>query len=145
MFPRKVICDWACENRAYLHKLHMFIKWHFSWSLFMINTFCKLYLLSYWCTTLSWKCQVHILSTLTVVANQSSKIWPKFVCRYALFLQARSYFQDEIFMDSLATLCSCTYMLLVVNSHVLIINFHGCMLLWNTWQFYCLHLLVSMV
>ena len=23
IFP---ICDWACENRAYLHKLHMFRK-----------------------------------------------------------------------------------------------------------------------
>ena len=26
----KCICDWACENRAYLHKLHMFRKWYFS-------------------------------------------------------------------------------------------------------------------
>ena len=29
----KCICDWACNNRAYLHKLHIFRKWHFSWSL----------------------------------------------------------------------------------------------------------------
>ena len=47
------ICDWACENRAYLHILHMFKKWYFSWSLFMINTFCKLYLLSYSCINAS--------------------------------------------------------------------------------------------
>ena len=26
----KCICDWACENRAYLHKLHVFRKWYFS-------------------------------------------------------------------------------------------------------------------
>ena len=26
----KYICDWACENWAYLHKLHMFRKWYFS-------------------------------------------------------------------------------------------------------------------
>ena len=24
------ICDWACKNRAYLHKLHIFRKWYFS-------------------------------------------------------------------------------------------------------------------
>ena len=41
-----IICDWACENRAYLHKIHMFRKSHISWSLFMVKTFCKIYLLS---------------------------------------------------------------------------------------------------
>ena len=38
-------CDWVCENWAYLHKLHMFRKWYFSWSQFMIHTFYILHLL----------------------------------------------------------------------------------------------------
>ena len=29
------------KNQVYLHKLHMFRQWYFSWSLFMVNTFCK--------------------------------------------------------------------------------------------------------
>ena len=37
----------ACKNRAYLHKLHKLRKWYFSWSLFMINTLGKPYVLSY--------------------------------------------------------------------------------------------------
>ena len=40
------ICDWACKNQAYLHKLHMFRKWYFPQSQFMINMFCKIHLLS---------------------------------------------------------------------------------------------------
>ena len=36
-----LICDWVCENRACLHKLHVVRKWEFSWSLLMINMFCK--------------------------------------------------------------------------------------------------------
>ena len=39
-------CDWACKNQAYLHKIHMFRKLHLSWSLFVVKTFCKFYLLS---------------------------------------------------------------------------------------------------
>ena len=26
LFLEITICDWACENRAYLHKIHMFRK-----------------------------------------------------------------------------------------------------------------------
>ena len=38
-------CDWACENQAYLHKLATHVtKWYFSKLLFMISTFCELYL-----------------------------------------------------------------------------------------------------
>ena len=37
----KQICDWAYENQVYLHKLHMFIKWYFSWSLLLITMFCN--------------------------------------------------------------------------------------------------------
>ena len=33
-------------NRAYLDIIHMLRKWQFSWLLFMINIFCKFYLLS---------------------------------------------------------------------------------------------------
>ena len=40
-------CDWACENRAYLHKLHMFRKRYISWSLSMISNFCSLYIIPY--------------------------------------------------------------------------------------------------
>ena len=39
-------CEWACENRPYLQKIHMFRKWYCSWSVFKINKFCKLNLLS---------------------------------------------------------------------------------------------------
>ena len=47
--PRKLlcICDWACENQAYLHKVHMFRKLYFSWTVLMIFMFCKFSLLSY--------------------------------------------------------------------------------------------------
>ena len=42
------ICDWACKNRAYLHKLHVFIKWYFSWFVLKVLRFCNFSLLSYW-------------------------------------------------------------------------------------------------
>ena len=41
------ICDWACENRAYLHKLHMFRKEYIASSLCMINDFCNLHIIRY--------------------------------------------------------------------------------------------------
>ena len=49
------ICDWACESRAYLHKLHIFRKWSFSWSVLKIFMFCKLSLLSYWFVNMAYK------------------------------------------------------------------------------------------
>ena len=45
-FEDIAICDWACENLAYLHKIHTFKQWHLILSLFMVKMFCKLYLLS---------------------------------------------------------------------------------------------------
>ena len=30
IYKKGTICDWAYENLAYLHKLHMFRKWYFS-------------------------------------------------------------------------------------------------------------------
>ena len=42
-----LICDWACKNRAYLHKLHMFRERSISWCICMINNFCKLYIIPY--------------------------------------------------------------------------------------------------
>ena len=41
------IYDWACKNWAYPHKLHMFRKWYFTWSVLMILMFCKVSILSY--------------------------------------------------------------------------------------------------
>ena len=46
-FRINTICDWACENRAYLHKLHMFRKWYFSWFVLKIFMFCNFYLIAY--------------------------------------------------------------------------------------------------
>ena len=37
----KDICNRACENWAYPNKLHTFRKWYVSWSLCVINNFCK--------------------------------------------------------------------------------------------------------
>ena len=44
-------------HMAYLHKLLMFRKLYFTWSLLMVNTFCKLHLLYYWFIHVAWKIQ----------------------------------------------------------------------------------------
>ena len=41
------VCDLACKTQAYLHKLHTFSKWYYTWSVLMIFMFYKLYSLSY--------------------------------------------------------------------------------------------------
>ena len=46
-FTTYIICDWACKNQAYLHKLHMFRKGYISSSLCMINDFCDLHITPY--------------------------------------------------------------------------------------------------
>ena len=86
------ICDWACENRAYLRKLHMFRKWYLSWYLLTLFQFCKLFLLCYGFVNTAGRFLCHSSCTLENIVSWSSKIRPNFVCRYALFLQARSHF-----------------------------------------------------
>ena len=88
---RLSICDWACDNRAYLHKLHIFRKCYFSWTVLMIFMFCKLSLLSYWFKNMALRFQCHNFCTSKDIVNWSSKIRPNFVCRYALFSQAWSH------------------------------------------------------
>ena len=83
------ICDWAYENRAYLHKLHMFRKWYFYWSVLKIFQFCKRFLLSYGFVNKAWRFHCHSSCTSENIVSWSWKIRPNFVCRYALFLQAR--------------------------------------------------------
>ena len=56
-------CDWACENRAYLHKLHMFRKWYFSGSVLKIFMFCNFYLLSYWFVNKALRFWCHSIHT----------------------------------------------------------------------------------
>ena len=71
--------------QARLHKLHMFIKWYFSWSLFIINTFYKLSLL------LSMQNE-----NFTNIPWALWKLWwikfqPNFVCKHALLSQPWSH------------------------------------------------------
>ena len=45
------ICDWACKNRAYLHKLRMFKKWHFSFGLclwYSCSVNCLCFIIDLW-------------------------------------------------------------------------------------------------
>ena len=94
----KCKCDWACENRAYLHKLHMFRKWYFSWSVLMIFMFCKLFLLSYWFVNKAWRFNCHSFCTSKDIVSWISKIRLNFVCRYALFSQAQSQIMGAVML-----------------------------------------------
>ena len=45
------ICDWACKNWAYLHKLRMFRKWHFSFGLclwYSCSVNCLCFIIDLW-------------------------------------------------------------------------------------------------
>ena len=95
------ICDWACKNRAYLHKLHMFRKWYFSWSLFMMFM-CKFYLLSFWFMNKALRFYCHSICTSKDIVSLSSKIRLNFVCGYALFSQAWSHLQLNHYKQLLA-------------------------------------------
>ena len=85
------ICDWACKNRVYLHKIHMFKNWYFSWSVLMIFTFCKPSLLPYWYVNKAQRFYCNSICTSKDIVSWILKIWPNFVCRYALFSQAWSH------------------------------------------------------
>ena len=81
------ICDWACKTQTHLHKLHvqMFRQWYFSWSLFIINTLCNLYLLSYGYINATWKFQLHTYLehfNIKTMVCWSSKNNTNFVYRY---------------------------------------------------------------
>ena len=69
-------CDWACKNRAYLHKLHMFRKWYFSWSVLMIFMFCKFSLLSYCFVNKAERFYCHCLCASKDIVSWNSKIRP---------------------------------------------------------------------
>ena len=43
----KVKCDWAWENRAYVHKMHLFKSWRISHFLYMVSKICKFYMILY--------------------------------------------------------------------------------------------------
>ena len=61
----------------------------FFWCVFMIFMFCKLLLLSYWYVNKAWRFYCHSFFASKDIVSWTSKISLKFVCRYALFLQAR--------------------------------------------------------
>ena len=61
-------------------------------SLYMINTFCKLHLLSYWYINAGLNHQQHNYhECFASYGELNFKIKPNFVYRYALFLQAKSH------------------------------------------------------
>ena len=83
-------CDLACENWAYLHKLHIFRQWYFSWFLLKIFMFGELSLLSYWTMNKVNKFHCYSLCCSKDIISWSSKIRQNFVCRYALLLHVQS-------------------------------------------------------
>ena len=60
IIPLKILQYVACENRAYLHKLHHFRLLVFSQELHMINEFSKFHKIHYWFLNICWKLQYYI-------------------------------------------------------------------------------------
>ena len=89
------ICNLACENRAYLHKLHMLRKRYNSQSLCMIK---KLHIINFEFLNKFWKFYLDSISKYKVTLDQSLKNDAKFVCRYTLFSQAWSHINNSYTM-----------------------------------------------
>ena len=93
-----IICDWACENRAYLHKLHTFRKWCSFWSVLMIFVFCKHLLLSYWFVNKSRRLHCHSICTYKGIVSWSSKIRPNLCADMPYFCRPSHICSNEIFL-----------------------------------------------